>query len=422
MYRTTITRLGSFLRKNRLALMLLLFLGILLGLIILQPLVRQRQQAIAPPFAVPAGFFGLTINHWQEVPWPAIPFGSLRTWDTGVVWTNINITPGFYNWSQFDSLVNLAISHGVDVLFTFGQTPRWASSKPNVPTPYGPGLCAPPANISYWDDFVRAVVTRARGRIKFWEIWNEPQDESFYCGDVATMVKLQAHAYKIIKGLDPRLIVLTPSPVGGQGPKWMSKFLTSGGGQYADVMAFHGYSDNNAELIVTVIDNFKNVFTANGQSSKPIWDTEASWGETAKISDPDLQVAFLAKHYLLHWSSGVARFYWYSYDNKRFGGLWDAARGPRKAAIAYAQVYKWMVGAKLDAPCSVQWFTGTWMCRFSRLNGYNAVAIWNSGGSTSYVPPPQYRQYRDLDGNIFPITGEILIGDKPVLIETNTAF
>jgi hypothetical protein len=200
------------------------------------------------------------------------------------------------------------------------------------------------------------------------------------------------------------------------------RFFGSGGAQYADVKTFHGYANTNAESIVTVINNFKDVFAANGQASKPIWDTEASWGETARISDPDSQAAFLAKHYLLHWSAGVTGFFWYSYDNKRFGGLWDEIGGLNKAANAYTQVYKWMTGARMNAPCDVQRFTGIWTCGFSRLNGYQAIAVWHSGGSTSFLPPTQYKQYRDLDGNISQITGKISIGDKPILIETKTTF
>jgi hypothetical protein len=187
-------------------------------------------------------------------------------------------------------------------------------------------------------------------------------------------------------------------------------------------MAFHGYWNTSAESVVTIINNYKDVFAANGQALKKIWDTEASWGETAQLPDPDLQAAFLAKYYLLHWSAGISQLFWYSYDNKVFGGLWDEIGGLHKAATAYTQVYKWMVGAKLDAPCNVQWFTGIWTCGFSRSNGYQALAIWHPGGSASFVPPNQYNQYRDLDGKITPITGALSIADKPILIETNTGF
>src|SRR6185437_12862088 len=131
------------------------------------PIASQKQTSnAAPSEPVTTSFFGFTINHWQSVPWPAVPFGSLRTWDTGVIWSNINRQPGVYDWSNFERLLQLAESHGVDVLFTFGQTPRLASSKPDAPTEYGPGFCAPPSKLEYWDDFIRATVTQARGRIK----------------------------------------------------------------------------------------------------------------------------------------------------------------------------------------------------------------------------------------------------------------
>jgi len=362
----------------------------------------------------------LTINHWPSVPWPAVPFGSLRTWDTGVIWSNINRQPGVYDWSNFERLLQLAESHGVDVLFTFGQTPRWASSKPDAPTEYGPGFCAPPSKLEYWDDFVRATVTQARGRIKLWEIWNEPQDESFYCGDIATMVELQKRAYKIIKTLDPGALVLTPSPVGGEGPKWMSDFLAAGGGQYADILAFHGYWGINAEKIVGLIKRYKDVFAAKGEQSKPIWDTEASWGENAQLPDPDAQAAFLVKFYLLHWSGGVSRLYWYSYDNRLFGGLWDKTGGLHKAAVAYQQLHKWILGARLDKPCQV--LSGVWTCELSRPDGYHAIIVWQSSGPNTYSAPSQYKQYRDLDGNVSQITNMVPIGDKPILIETNAIF
>ena len=394
-----------------------------LGISVLPQFFRlQHDSAIASSQPIPSSFFGMTINHWQSVPWPTLPFGILRTWDSGVVWANINKAPGIYAWSDFDFLVELSKNHGSDVLFTFGQTPKWASAEPNAPTPYGPGLCAPPLNINYWDDFVRAIVKRARGRIKFWEVWNEPQDKNFYCGDINSIVKLQEHAYKIIKALDPQSIVLSPSPVGGHGPQWMSDFLTQGGGQFADVMAFHGYSDAHAESIITVANNFKNVFAAHGQGSKPIWDTESSWGETTHIPNSDLQAAFLAKYYLLHWSEGISSFFWYSYDNKRFGGLWDKVDGLHNAANAYLQVHKWMVGATLNAPCDTQLFTHIWTCDFSRPNGYQAIAVWHPGGSVSFSPPTKYVQYRDLEGTINKVEGTVLIGDKPILFETKSSF
>jgi polysaccharide biosynthesis protein PslG len=299
---------------------------------------------------IPESFFGLTIIRADLS--PKLLVGSVRTWNsTGAAWPDISPAPGLYDWSSLDLILDHAQSNGYDVLYTFGRTPRWASSKPDTPTPgYGLGECAPPSNIQYWDDFVRELAVHAAGRIKYWETWNEPQEfppRGSYCGDIPTMVQLQRHGYEVIKSIDPTAMVLTPSPSGGVGPRWMAKFLDAGGGRYADIMAFHGYAEAEPESVLPIITNFMRVFAGGGQGSKPAWDTEAGWGEDRWLPDLDQQAAFLAKFYLLHWSTGVERFYWYAYDEPQWGTLWDATSGLRKAGVAYGEVRKWMMGATL---------------------------------------------------------------------------
>ena len=369
---------------------------------------------------VPDGYFGMTVIGEQLA--PLVHFGSLRTWNAqGAAWSEINPAFNLYNWSRLDWIVDQAQNKGYDVLYTFGRTPRWASSDPSAPMPgYGLGECAPPSNIQYWDDFVRAIVVRASGRIKYWEIWNEPQEfppRGYYCGDIPTMVKLQQHAYEIIKSIDPSAMVLTPSTAGGVGPRWMTKFLDAGGGRYADIMAFHGYADKEAESVLPVINNFARVFAAYGQESKPMWNTEAGWGENRGFADPALQAAFLAKFYLLHWSAGVERFYWYAYDEPEWGTLWDRVNGLRKAGSAYNEVRKWMVGATLDRPCAVD--AEVWTCNFSRPYGYRAIATWDFKGDSSFAVEESYKQYRDLAGKTTKINyHNVPISSSPILIET----
>ena len=389
-----------------------------------------RPSLMPAPVAIPSSYFGMTMHKYQTTtPWPSIPFSSLRTWDTLVTWPDINPAPNTYDWSRVDALIDLAKGRGVDLLFTLGRTPRWASASPDAKTPYGPGQCAPPANIKYWDDFLRAIVSHSRGMIRFWETWNEPQspDSTVYCGDVSTMVELQRRAYEIIKSFDPDAMVLTPSPVGGYGPPWMSRFLAAGGGKYADIMAFHGYlaPGARAESLMGTIAEFKTVFADNGQAAKPVWDTEAGWGKDEDLPDPDLQAAFLAKFYLLHWSAGVERFYWYAYDNEAWGTLWNAASGLNKAGEAYGQVHKWLRGATMTAPCVSK--DAVWTCHLIRANDYRAAVLWTSAdvgaGTMPFSVANEFRQYRDLVGNLHKIRdGHVPISFAPILVETSTAF
>ena len=288
--------------------------------------------------------------------------------------------------------------------------------------PTGQGQCAPPAKVQYWDDFLRAIVSHFHGKIRFWETWNEPQspDSVFYCGDLGTLLQLQRRAYKVIKEGDPNAKVLTPSAVGGYGPGWMSRFLAGGGGNYADIMAFHGYlaPGEKPEALIDTITKFKKVFAEYGQSKKPTWDTEGGWGENRWLADPGLQVSFLAKFYLLHWAAGVERFYWYAYDNDKWGTLWDAKNGLNEAGVAYREVQRWLQGATMTAPCVLD--QSVWTCSLTRQNGYRAMALWTSANdstSASVIPVPgEFQQYRDLGGYLHKVTADsVPISTKPIL-------
>jgi len=58
-------------------------------------------------------------------------FGGLRLWYSGVSWDVMNPAPGQYDWSMFDAWLSAAQANGVDIEYTFGRVPQWASSKPS---------------------------------------------------------------------------------------------------------------------------------------------------------------------------------------------------------------------------------------------------------------------------------------------------
>jgi hypothetical protein len=372
------------------------------------------------PGTIPLTYFGLTINHVESVPFPTdLAFGAIRSWDaTNVSWDNINTASGVYDWSGFDAWMTYVSSHGLDVIYTFGRTPLWASSIPTARTGYGPGQCAPPANIADWDDFVTAVVNRAAGRIKYWELWNEPQDRTQYCGSIAQMVTMAQHAYKIIKAANPSFKVLTPATLydNGAGPKWLDVYFADGGVDYTDIVSFHGYLLAAAEKHAGVTEDYQAITSKYKLQAKPLWNTESDWGSTKGSAD---QAAYLAKYYLIQWMEGLGRFYWYAYDNPGYGTLYSNGV-LTQAGVAYQQVSNWMVGATQDQPCAKD-ATATWACSFTRPGGYQALAVWNSTKSASYTPAPQYKTYRDISGASHAISGPLTVGNAPVLLETGPA-
>jgi hypothetical protein len=338
-----------------------------------------------------------------------------------------------YDWGVLDAWLDLAESHGVDVTYVFGGTPGWASSSPNAPCEYHAGACYPPAQMQDWDEFVFAIATHAAGRIKYWELWNEPNLPHFWSGSIPAMAHMAQRAYRIIKSVDPAAVILTPSPTAGATgiSAWFDRYFALGGGAYADIVAFHSYPpfdrSATAEYINKVVDAVEQVTSAHGQDSKPIWDTEASWGRITRLPDMDAQAAFVARSYILHWSRGVQRFYWYNWNSLLWGTLWDSFTSTvLKPGIAYGEVYKWLVGATLSTPCAMT--TGSiWTCTLTRPGGYEAEIVWNSAVTSAdtlpYTPGSHFAQYRDLDGNVVGITGATApIGSKPILLEPFTAL
>ncbi len=182
--------------------------------------------AATSPVAASSKFFGLTVLDYQNVT-PQLTFGTTRTWDAhpDLDWAEANPAAAQYNFAPLNSFIDTNLSRGTQILYTFGRTPRWASTRPDAPGPYGPGQCAPPILIA-WDKYVTEVVTNAAGRIKYWELWNEPDQATSYCGDISSMVAMAQHAYRIIKQIDPSATVLSPSASGAAGAAWLS-FLSS---------------------------------------------------------------------------------------------------------------------------------------------------------------------------------------------------
>jgi len=380
--------------------------------------------AIVPTDGIPASYFGMTVLDFRNVT-PPISYGTTRTWDSYpyLDWAEANPLPGVYNFTWLDAFLAKNAAQGRDVIYTFGRTPQWASSNPGAPTPYGPGQCAPPADLKTWTDYVTAVVSHAGGRIHYWELWNEPQDPQFYCGDIPTMIKMASEAYSVIKQIDPSAQVLAPSVTSTAGPGWLSTYLAGGGGQFADIMTFHGYWSTKAEDILTVASSYRTVLANAGQDKKPLWDTEASWaGDPSHLLyGDDARAAFVAKYYLLQWSAGVSRFIWYGYDAGDLGGLYSSATGPQGGSFAYDTMRQWMLGASLTQPCSKD-ASGTWRCELSRAGGYRAEVVWNSGQSLNYAVSPNFHQQRSLGNTISGTGPNVQISNSPILLESGSAF
>jgi hypothetical protein len=439
---------------------------------------------------VPSTFMDLHLGS-SSLPWPTVPFGGLRLWDTATGWAQINSAQGVYDFSSnLDGFLQVAQTHNVDVLYNLARTPTWASSNPtdstcsyDTTTQGGPGQCDAPNDLNvdgtgtdqHWIDWVTAVATHSvqspYAHIKYYEIWNEWNASLFWTGTAAQLVRMEQDARCVVEGppagltcnpnstfdggpgvgtaIDPSAQIVSPSPVGTASTLTAVQdnlntyfgTVVGGyhGGQFADVIGFHGYVSTGKsgfcpipEDVISVIDNMNTAITSASETGKPWFDTEDSWSKASDedFLDQDREAAFLARYELLQFSMGVARGYWYRWDSTTDyeGALWTAASGPIEAAGAWDEVSNWMLGATFSTACTVK---GTvWTCGLTRSGGYQALAVWDAGQdclngvcstSTFTVPASGYTLYRDLTGTETSISdGSVLLGAKPILLETST--
>ncbi|MDQ9169716.1 hypothetical protein Q8A64_04745 [Oxalobacteraceae bacterium R-40] len=364
-------------------------------------------------------FFGMHLAAQTYEGWPSVKFAIQRTWDSwpGVAWSELNPSPGVYKWDSLDSLVNDSIAHGVDLVYTFGYVPQWASTnKTGNCDGAGAGSCYAPETQA-WRDFVTQITQRYKGKIKYWEIWNEPNAGNFWKGSHAQLVDMSREAYPIIKNSGGT--VLSPSPQGTASHTWIDGFLAAGGKSYFDILTFHGYLYGPPEYLNALVANIRAVQSKHGVSSKPLWDTEHSWGDKTwpMGGDQDQQSAWLARYVVLSFFHGIERSFWYGWEHFNWGSLFDRTTDTiLKPGIAYREVYNWMIGSSFH-PC--QSSNNVYQCRITRADGYEGLIVWNGNGQSAFSVPAGYVRARTIDASSSAISAgqAINIGIKPLLLE-----
>jgi hypothetical protein len=363
---------------------------------------------------VPATYLGMHINKWGTYNvWPGeLQFGTVRLWDTGTRWEDVEPQRGVWQWNRLDAYVNAATQNHDAVIYTMGMTPQWASARPGDPKD---GSVAEPASLSDWRAYVHAVATRYKGRIRYWEIWNETDYKGFFDGDTAALVALTRAADEELKAVDPANVVLSPNfTTGGLGA--MSAFLAAGGGRDVDVMSVHLYPHTTPEADRPFFTAAQDIMRRAGIGAKPLWNTEGAAGDVT--STDQLAAGLLARTYLLQWSWGISNFDSYAWDISIGSALSQANHiTPTAAGIAYEQVGGWLRGSHMLARSRSA--DGTWTITLKRPDGTLAHAVWNTNGSTSFPIPATWKAGRALDlagGTTAVAGGAVTIGVEPVLL------
>lgn len=311
-------------------------------------------------------------------------------------------TRSTWDFSKLDRYVSLADSRGVSLLLPLGLTPQWASARPTERSAYGPGAAAEPLAMEDWRIYVRKVAQRYKGKIKAYELWNEPNDPEFYSGSMDKLVELTCEAYRVLKEVDPSITVVSPAYTHPRNIKLLDKFLSSGGGKCIDVVSYHLYLPTRPpEDIPDLIKQIRGVMKTHGLANSPLWNTESGWAMKNNDGTPIGTVpaawrkigdgqsgAYVARSYLLGAAFGLDRFYWYAWDNQTFGLTEPTTLRPKPGGIALGKIAAWLSG-KPRPSCSEN--GGIWKCSLSTASTSIHQVIWSPDSERTLLLPPGWR-------------------------------
>ena len=331
---------------------------------------------------VKSSLFGLT----APVDWvsPEVQTGSLRLWDVGVSWKEIETAKGVYDWSKLNATVQRASALGAGVLYVLGNTPAWASG--------GKGDSAPPSNLDDAADFLKAICTKYGGAIGSYEVWNEGNISRYWSGTQQQLADLTEKANAALKGCSGSVQVVAASTgvrASGTFANQYTQYLLALKEKNWPIDAFsvHAYPLPNGTPMtrIDLVAQFKTMLAVNGApADREILDTELNYGLASSsegrvpLSDATT-AAYISQSFIQSVQYGIDSTYWYLWSGSDYDLLGGQLNpGTPAAKQGWRTTYSWLVGSRMQR-CGTAGPSGSvQVCQLAGADGKNYSLLWTT--------------------------------------------
>jgi hypothetical protein len=285
--------------------------------------------------------------HWirQEFPWEDIEIHG-----RGDFIDRRNDPAGIDAWAKYDQIVDLAEQYDVEIIARLSNPPAWSRAAGDEM-----GTYAPPDNLDDFAHYASAVAARYRGRVRYYQVWNEPNiypEWGEQVVDPEGYTTLLCDAYRAIKAADPDAVVLSGAlaPTAELSGRDLNDYLflermyQAGAGACFDILTMQGYglwSGPTDQRRRPFIINYgrseviREMMVEHGDAGKAIWISEMNWNAAPEDVEPrygrvtlDQQARWAPLAYQRaqeEWPwVGVINFWYF----KRASDDWLAARAP----------------------------------------------------------------------------------------------
>ena len=242
-----------------------------------------------------------------------------RAWNEGAdyfLWYNIEPQKGIFDWTYADKAVAKATKNGVNILGVLGYPPLWAAVNPQyAKIPHGLAYMSgrwKPRSVEEWESYVYQTVSRYKGQVKYWEIYNEvdfhpPGMPATFSGSTSEYFELLKGAWNAAKKADPECKILISgfSTVSVCDVNMPFDLLKMGAAKYIDIFSIHSYQG------VLGVDKLRQAINA-ASPGMPFWQTEQMWHEATPARQPELTAAiqfwFIEKQFERYFNFGLNFF------------------------------------------------------------------------------------------------------------------
>ena len=227
-------------------------------------------------------------------------------------------------------MVAKADARGLKLLFTFWETPCWASVAPEDLKQGCAGAWWErrvqrygPANPADYGDALAFLVKRYGGRVAAWEVWNEPNHPDYFIADdqAKSYAEIVKAAYPAAKAADPNSTVIAGSLADADFGFTERLFGHGIKGKF-DAYSVHPYSGDRSPLdpgddrwiqnsFIRGVPRVRDTLLAHGED-KPLWLTEFGWSTCTvrglqsykNCVDASVQASYLKQAYgqMQQWS------------------------------------------------------------------------------------------------------------------------
>jgi hypothetical protein len=348
-----------------------------------------------------------------ESPWGIAPSHSaswgVGSWAQEIAGTGVHWMRGFYQ-AEPDRVLGIAEKNGFQVAGIL----QW--SKKGGPATF------PVDALPEWKAYVADIIRKTKGRVRYWEVWNEPPNFS-QNKSPADYAKIVVAAHEAAKEADPNVgIGIAAQSVN---LNFLAQALDAGAAGHFDYVTVHPYE--NLDLVaqgweaqfMSIVPNIRKLLADKSSSRKdvPVWFTEL--GEPVeKGITPERQADTLVKAYVLGLAQGVHRIHWFEGidgDSGPFGLIagnsGSAPKRPSYTALsqliqALGQSPRFMGWVLLDGKHYGFAFDGPGGAVLATWAGPGVTAKVAFGGKVRFVRP---RSGETSEGEIIEVTNSPLL-------------